>query len=173
MPLSKEYDAVTQKAVEQIQAKYGVPVDGVVGNLTKIILYREEKLRHSPARFKLSHSWTEFVSSILKALKKIETTGVSEEPSGRQRPPGGGPCFCRSWGRSGTPGGVSCGCWPPWFWPLVPPPITGGPTAAHRPRRPLSARGAAPLPPGQAGAADRASAGQADPDARSPADRKR
>jgi len=41
IPLSKEYDAATQKTVEQIQAKYGVPVDGVVGNLTKIILYRE------------------------------------------------------------------------------------------------------------------------------------
>jgi len=41
IPLSKDYDAITQKTVEQIQAKYGVPVDGVVGNLTKIILYRE------------------------------------------------------------------------------------------------------------------------------------
>ena len=41
IPLSKDYDATTQKTVEQIQAKYGVPVDGVVGNLTKIILYRE------------------------------------------------------------------------------------------------------------------------------------
>jgi general secretion pathway protein A len=43
VPLSKDYDGVTQKTVEQIQAKYGVPVDGVVGNLTKIILYREGK----------------------------------------------------------------------------------------------------------------------------------
>ena len=41
IPLSKDYDGTTQKTVEQIQAKYGVPVDGVVGNLTKIILYRE------------------------------------------------------------------------------------------------------------------------------------
>jgi len=32
--------------------------------------------------------WTDFVSSILKALKKIETTGVSEEPSGQQVPSG-------------------------------------------------------------------------------------
>ena len=89
IPLSKDYDGTTQKTVEQIQAKYGVPVDGVVGNLTKIILYREgNQLRHPPARFKLSHLWTDFVSSILKALKKIETTGVSEEPSGQQVPSG-------------------------------------------------------------------------------------
>jgi len=43
IPLSKEYDAATQKTVEQIQGKYGLPVDGVVGPLTKIILYREGK----------------------------------------------------------------------------------------------------------------------------------
>jgi general secretion pathway protein A len=43
VPLSKDYDGATQKTVEHIQAKYGVPVDGVVGNLTKIILYREGK----------------------------------------------------------------------------------------------------------------------------------
>jgi general secretion pathway protein A len=43
IPLSKDYDGTTQKTVEQIQTKYGVPVDGVVGNLTKIILYREGK----------------------------------------------------------------------------------------------------------------------------------
>jgi hypothetical protein len=43
IPLSKDYDGTTQQTVERIQAKYGVPVDGVVGNLTKIILYREGK----------------------------------------------------------------------------------------------------------------------------------
>jgi general secretion pathway protein A len=41
--MNKDYDPASQKAVEQIQAKYGVPVDGLVGNLTKIILYRELK----------------------------------------------------------------------------------------------------------------------------------
>jgi general secretion pathway protein A len=43
IPLTKDYDSITQKTVEQIQAKYGLPKDGVVGNLTKIILYREGK----------------------------------------------------------------------------------------------------------------------------------
>jgi peptidoglycan hydrolase-like protein with peptidoglycan-binding domain len=43
IPLTKDYDGITQKTVEQIQAKYGLPKDGVVGNLTKIILYREGK----------------------------------------------------------------------------------------------------------------------------------
>jgi hypothetical protein len=43
IPLSKDYDGTTQQTVERIQTKYGVPVDGVVGNLTKIILYREGK----------------------------------------------------------------------------------------------------------------------------------
>lgn len=43
LPLSKEYDSATQRTIEQIQAKYGLPVDGVVGPLTKIVLYREGK----------------------------------------------------------------------------------------------------------------------------------
>jgi general secretion pathway protein A len=43
LPLNKEYDATTQKTIEQIQGKYGLPVDGVVGPLTKIVLYREGK----------------------------------------------------------------------------------------------------------------------------------
>jgi general secretion pathway protein A len=48
IPLNKDYDGATQKTVEHIQAKYGVPVDGVVGNLTKIILYREGKIFDVP-----------------------------------------------------------------------------------------------------------------------------
>ena len=43
VPMNKEYDPASQRAVEQLQAKYGVPVDGLVGSLTKIILYREQK----------------------------------------------------------------------------------------------------------------------------------
>jgi general secretion pathway protein A len=43
VPLSKEYDPATQKTIEQLQGKYGLPVDGVVGPLTKIVLYREGK----------------------------------------------------------------------------------------------------------------------------------
>jgi general secretion pathway protein A len=46
--LTKDYDSATQKTVEQIQAKYGLPIDGIVGNLTKIILYREGKTFEVP-----------------------------------------------------------------------------------------------------------------------------
>jgi general secretion pathway protein A len=40
--IDDQYDAQTQLAVETLQAKYGIPVDGFVGPLTKIILYREK-----------------------------------------------------------------------------------------------------------------------------------
>lgn len=40
--IDEKYDTFTQNAVETIQAKYGIPVDGYVGPLTKIILYREK-----------------------------------------------------------------------------------------------------------------------------------
>jgi general secretion pathway protein A len=48
VPMTKDYDAVTQKTIEQIQSRYGLPIDGVVGNLTKIILYREGKSFNVP-----------------------------------------------------------------------------------------------------------------------------
>ena len=41
--INASYDDPTQEAIEMVQAKYGVPVDGFVGPLTKIILYREKK----------------------------------------------------------------------------------------------------------------------------------
>jgi len=41
--INADYDGLTQEAIELIQAKNGVPVDGFVGPLTKIILYREKK----------------------------------------------------------------------------------------------------------------------------------
>lgn len=40
--IDDQYDGLAQHAVETIQAKYGIPVDGYVGPLTKIILYREK-----------------------------------------------------------------------------------------------------------------------------------
>lgn len=40
--IDEKYDEFTKNAVESIQAKYGIPVDGYVGPLTKIILYREK-----------------------------------------------------------------------------------------------------------------------------------
>ena len=40
--IDDQYDGQAQHAVETLQAKYGIPVDGFVGPLTKIILYREK-----------------------------------------------------------------------------------------------------------------------------------
>jgi general secretion pathway protein A len=37
-----QYDGQARHAVETLQAKYGIPIDGFVGPLTKIILYREK-----------------------------------------------------------------------------------------------------------------------------------
>lgn len=39
--LNDEYDNWTRLAIEKVQAKYGIPVDGFVGPLTKMILYQE------------------------------------------------------------------------------------------------------------------------------------
>ncbi len=41
--IDAQYDGLTQRTVKSIQAKYGIPVDGYVGPLTKIILYKEKK----------------------------------------------------------------------------------------------------------------------------------
>jgi general secretion pathway protein A len=43
IPINTEYDATTRDVVEELQQKYGIPVDGFVGPLTKIILYREKQ----------------------------------------------------------------------------------------------------------------------------------
>ncbi len=40
--INAEYDNWTRRAVEEIQGKYGIPVDGFVGPLTKMILYQEK-----------------------------------------------------------------------------------------------------------------------------------
>ncbi len=40
--IDDQYDGQAQHAVETLQTKYGIPVDGFVGPLTKIILYREK-----------------------------------------------------------------------------------------------------------------------------------
>ena len=42
------YDTWTRNAIEEVQAKYGIPVDGFVGPLTKIILYREKNTFEMP-----------------------------------------------------------------------------------------------------------------------------
>ena len=46
--INGDYDDITQADIETIQAKYGVPVDGFVGPLTKIILYREKNSYDMP-----------------------------------------------------------------------------------------------------------------------------
>ena len=46
--MNGEYDNRTRSAVEKVQAKYGIPVDGFVGPLTKIILYREKNTFDMP-----------------------------------------------------------------------------------------------------------------------------
>jgi general secretion pathway protein A len=46
--MNDAYDSWTKNAVEEVQAKYGIPVDGFVGPLTKIILYREKDTFEMP-----------------------------------------------------------------------------------------------------------------------------
>ena len=46
--INDDYDDWTRQAVEEVQAKYGIPVDGFVGPLTKMILYREKETFEMP-----------------------------------------------------------------------------------------------------------------------------
>jgi general secretion pathway protein A len=46
--INAEYDDWTRQAIEEIQAKYGIPVDGFVGPLTKMILYQEKNSYEMP-----------------------------------------------------------------------------------------------------------------------------
>ena len=41
--INDEYDNWTRLAIKAVQAKYGIPVDGFVGPLTKMILYQEKE----------------------------------------------------------------------------------------------------------------------------------
>lgn len=49
--MSPIYDGLSKKAVEEIQQKNGITVDGIVGPLTKIILYNELKTNEIPHLF--------------------------------------------------------------------------------------------------------------------------
>ncbi|MCK5485587.1 MAG: AAA family ATPase [Desulfobacterales bacterium] len=51
--INDKYDRLAQDAVKSIQAKYGIPVDGYVGPLTKIILYKEKNSLEMPYLSKL------------------------------------------------------------------------------------------------------------------------
>ncbi len=46
--INDEYDDWTRRAIEEVQAKYGIPVDGFVGPLTKMILYQEKQSFEMP-----------------------------------------------------------------------------------------------------------------------------
>jgi general secretion pathway protein A len=46
--INDKYDNWTRLAIEKVQAKYGIPVDGFVGPLTKIILYQEKESFEMP-----------------------------------------------------------------------------------------------------------------------------
>ena len=47
--INDEYDAWTRQAIQEVQAKYGIPVDGFVGPLTKMILYQEKDTFEMPS----------------------------------------------------------------------------------------------------------------------------
>lgn len=49
--INTNYDLFTQLVIKAIQAKHGIPVDGSVGPLTKIVLYNEKEL------FAIPHLW--------------------------------------------------------------------------------------------------------------------
>jgi peptidoglycan hydrolase-like protein with peptidoglycan-binding domain len=46
--ISPFYDEQTRQAVKEIQKKYGLHIDGVVGSTTKIALYNEKKILGIP-----------------------------------------------------------------------------------------------------------------------------
>jgi general secretion pathway protein A len=48
LEITPAYDAKTARAIRQVQRKHGLPVDGVVGPLTKIALYNEKTALHVP-----------------------------------------------------------------------------------------------------------------------------
>jgi general secretion pathway protein A len=52
------YDEGTWSAVKAIQEKYGLPVDGIVGSLTKILLYNQQGIFHIPFLSKTAPSET-------------------------------------------------------------------------------------------------------------------
>jgi general secretion pathway protein A len=51
--IDDQYDGLTQNVIERIQAKYGIAVDGYVGPLTKIILYKEKDSFNMPQLSKI------------------------------------------------------------------------------------------------------------------------
>ena len=51
LAITPQFDAQTREAVESVQARHGLAVDGYVGTLTKIVLYNESKLLKIPRLF--------------------------------------------------------------------------------------------------------------------------
>lgn len=60
--MTSEYDLKSQAVVMDLQRKYGVEADGMVGPLTKIILYREANQYQMPQIFSLERQVTEDAS---------------------------------------------------------------------------------------------------------------
>jgi general secretion pathway protein A len=46
--LNPYYDEFTERAVKHIQQTHGLPADGIVGPLTKIVLYNEKESLNIP-----------------------------------------------------------------------------------------------------------------------------
>ena len=65
--ISGTYDPATRWAVQAIQARHGIPVDGVVGPLTKIVLYNEKSSLPIP------HLWDQInIPDKLPAFEMLE-----------------------------------------------------------------------------------------------------
>jgi peptidoglycan hydrolase-like protein with peptidoglycan-binding domain len=65
--ISGIYDPATRWAVQAIQARHGIPVDGVVGPLTKIVLYNEKSSLPIP------HLWDQInIPDKLPAFEMLE-----------------------------------------------------------------------------------------------------
>jgi type II secretory pathway predicted ATPase ExeA/cell division septation protein DedD len=59
IPMTEKYDSETLQVIKDIQIKYGLHVDGLVGSLTKIALYNEGSEFQKPSLVKLDAAKTE------------------------------------------------------------------------------------------------------------------
>jgi general secretion pathway protein A len=69
--ISGKYDMATRMAINAIQARHGIPIDGYVGPLTKIVLYNEKSSLDIP------HLWEQI--TIPDDVKNIEKTAPEPE----------------------------------------------------------------------------------------------
>lgn len=76
--INSKYDSATVKAVKDIQAKYGLLTDGVVGPLTKIVLYNESKSLKVPHLLPKDMQFGQDLSG--KTRDKAISQGASKRP---------------------------------------------------------------------------------------------